>query len=150
MYHYTESGLDNVFLIDGYTIHQTAYGDGVSIDDTDGLQKAIGRWLVSQPTPINGAELRFIRLEMERTQRALASRLGTTEQTLRLWEKNRAKDIPGPADRLLRAIYSDLVGEHKSVSALVDRLAELDQIERADAHMRETERGWEAAELCAA
>ena len=71
-YHYTESGLDNVYLIDGYTVHKTPYGKGVSIQNTEGLHRAIGKWLIAQPRPLNGAELRFIRTEMELTQRALA------------------------------------------------------------------------------
>jgi putative transcriptional regulator len=34
--------------------------------------------------PLNRAELRFLRLEMETTQRDLAALVGTSEQTLRL------------------------------------------------------------------
>src|ERR1700730_18566168 len=102
-YRYEDSGLYNIYLENGFTIHETPYGQGVSIEDTAGLHKAIGLWLVSLPKPLNGAELRFIRLEMEITQRNLAAFLGTSEQTLRLWEKNRRKALPGPADRLLRA-----------------------------------------------
>lgn len=144
-YHYRDSGLENIYLENGYTIHQTAYGEGVSIEDTEGLHKAIGQWLVSLPKPLNGAELRFLRLEMEKTQRNLAAFLGTTEQTLRLWEKHRTKAIPGPADRLLRALYSEYVGGDGSVRRMVDRLAQLDQMERVEAHMRETAHGWELA-----
>ena len=64
-YHYRESGLDNIFLIDGFRVHKTKYGRGVSIDNTEGLHKAIGRWLIDLPKPLNGAELRFLRLEMD-------------------------------------------------------------------------------------
>jgi DNA-binding transcriptional regulator YiaG len=99
MYHYQESGLDNVYLENGYHKHKTRYGEGVSIENTEGLHKAIGRWLVSLPKPLDGAELRFLRLEMEATQKHLAEIIGATEQTLRLWEKHRKKSIPGPADR---------------------------------------------------
>lgn len=91
MYHYTESGLDNVYLNDGYTIHKTVYGEGVSIEDTDGLHRAIGKWLVEMPKPLNGAEVRFLRLEMDQTQRDLAAFFGTSEQTVRLWERKRNK-----------------------------------------------------------
>ena len=106
-HHYTESGLDNIYLESGFHIHDTPYGQGVSIQDTEGLHKAIGKWLISQPKPINGAELRFIRLEMESTQRDLAGIIGATEQTFRLWEKKRKSPIPGTADRLIRALYSE-------------------------------------------
>ncbi|MFO1099741.1 MAG: hypothetical protein U1E81_16110 [Xanthobacteraceae bacterium] len=142
MYHYTESGLDNVFLANGYRIHKTPYGDGVSIQDTPGLHRAIGQWLISAPKPLNGAELRFLRLEMEQTQSCLAGIVGTTEQTLRLWEKKRGKDLPGPADRLIRAIYSEYIGGDGTVRRMLDRLAELNQIEATDVRFQETRDGW--------
>jgi len=142
-YRYEDSGLDNIYLDNGYTIHETPYGQGVSIEDTAGLHKAIGLWLVSLPKPLNGAELRFLRLELEMTQRHLAATLGTTEQSLRLWEKNRKKRLGGPADRLLRALYSEYVGGDGSIRRMVDRLAQLDQIERAEARLCETDNGWE-------
>jgi DNA-binding transcriptional regulator YiaG len=142
-YHYLESGLDNIYLKDGYTIHKTAYGVGVSIDDTAGLHKAIGRWIVSMPKPIIGAELRFLRLELDQTQRNLAAILGTTEQTLRLWEKHRNKPLPGTADRLMRALYLEYVGGDGSIRSMLDRLAKLDEIDPPKAFGRPTRNGWE-------
>src|SRR3954471_21865333 len=141
-YHYQESGLENVYLENGYTIHQTPYGEGVSIHDTEGLHKAVGQWLVSVPKALNGAEVRFLRLEMELTQRNLAAILGSTEQTVRLWEKNRGEAIPGSADRLLRALYSEYIGGDGSVRRMVDRLAALDQDERYQIRLCATPPGW--------
>src|SRR5271170_3535240 len=116
-HHYKESGLDNVYLENGYKAIETPYGTGMAIQDTEGLHKAIGLWLVGQPVPLNGAELRFLRMEMESTQRDLAGILGAKEQTLRIWEKGRGKPIPGPVDRLLRAIYSEFATGDGSVRA---------------------------------
>ena len=132
MYPYKESGLDNVYLENGYHIHKTPYGEGVAIEDTDGLHRVIGRWLVSLPKPLNGAELRFLRIEMDTTQRHLAEIIGATEQTLRLWEKHRTKSIPGPADRLIRTLYSEYLGGDGSVRRSLERLAMLDQLEKAE------------------
>jgi len=142
-YHYVESGLDNIYLVDGFTIHDTPYGKGVSVKDTAGLHRAIGRWIVATPKPIAGAELRFIRLEMEITQRNLAAILNATEQTLRLWEKHRTKPIPGTADRLLRALYLDFQGGDGSVRKMLARLADLDQIDATKVYGRPTSHGWE-------
>ena len=128
-YHYTESGLDNVWLLDGYTVHKTPYGKGVSIQNTEALHKAIGKWLIAQPRPLNGAELRFIRTEMELTQRSLAGIIGTEEQTLRLWEKKRNKSMPATAERLLRAIYSESLGNNVHIKRMLEKLAELNRIE---------------------
>ena len=71
-HHYKESGLDNVYLENGYKAIETPYGTGMAVQNADGLHKAIGLWLVAQPIPLNGAELRFLRIEMELTQRDLA------------------------------------------------------------------------------
>lgn len=149
-YHYRDSGLDNVFLESGVTVHQTPYGEGVSIEDTKGLHRAIGQWLVGLSKPLNGAELRFLRLEMDLTQQDLAQALGTTEQTLRLWEKQRAKVMSGPADRLLRLLYAEAVGRSGSVREIVDRLARPDVRSGIEARLRETARGWEVDGMRAA
>ncbi|MDZ4380774.1 MAG: hypothetical protein U0942_05480 [Parvibaculum sp.] len=142
-YHYTDSGLDNIWLENGYTIHETAYGEGVSIQDTAGLHKAIGEWLVGLPKPLNGAELRFIRLEMELTQRDLGGILGVEEQAVRRWEKGRTKAMSGPADRLLRALYGEYLKEEGSIRAIVDRLATLNQVDAVEVRFCETESGWQ-------
>lgn len=144
-YHYEESGLDYVYLENGYTIHDTPYGKGVSVQHTDLLHKVIAKWLVCVPRPINGAELRFLRLELDTTQRNLAAFLGTEEQTLRRWEKARNKPIPGSADRLLRAFYSDYDLGDGSLRQMVERLAALDQVERTPLRLRETKEGWREA-----
>lgn len=144
-YHYKESGLDNVYLENGVTIHQTPYGEGVSIKDTDGLHKLIGKWLVETPKKLNGAELRFLRLEMEMTQRNLAAVLGQDEQAVRRWEKNRTKPINGSADRLMRLLYSEYIGGNVKIREAIDRLAELDQIEHAEARIREHDDHWAMA-----
>src|SRR5262249_24029190 len=102
------------------------------------------RWLTSLPKPLNGAELRFLRLEMETTQRDLAGILGTTEQTLRLWEKHRKKAMPGPADRLLRALYIECIGGDGSVRRMLERLANFNEIETVTAQFHETSSGWKA------
>ena len=144
MHRYVESGLDNIYLENGYRIHRTPYGEGISIEDTEGLNRAIGRWLVSRPRSLTGAELRFLRLEMEATQKDLAGILGTSEQTLRLWEKHRKKPMPGPADRLLRALYLEFTGKDESVRKMLERLAKFsDTDRRVKVRFRETSRGWQ-------
>lgn len=141
-YHYTDSGLDNVWLENGYTLHSTPYGEGVSIQNTEGLHRAIGQWLIDLPKPLNGAELRFVRLELELTQRDLAGILGVDEQAVRRWEKDRRKAMKGPEDRLLRALYDDYLNGDGSVRRIVDRLAKLNQVDLASVRFCETPKGW--------
>lgn len=144
-YHYVDSGLDNIWLENGYTVHSTPYGEGVSIKDTDGLHGAIANLIVSQARPMNGAEFRFLRIQMEMSQRTLAGVLGEDEQAIRRWEKARSKAVRGSADRLLRALYVEYADGDGSVRAIVDRLCELDQVEVSQIRLREDHDHWQIA-----
>lgn len=150
MYHYTDSGLDNVWLENGYAVHSTPYGEGISIQDTEGLHRAIGQWLISLPKPLNGAELRFLRLELELTQRDLAGIIGADEQAVRRWEKARGKAINGPTDRLMRALYNEYVLGDGSVRHMVDRLAKLNQVDHVSGRFCETSKGWQTQDCATA
>jgi len=144
-YHYKESGLDNVYLLNGFRIHKTANGKGVSIENTDALHRIIGRWLIDLPKPLNGAELRFLRLEMDLSQSRLAAVIGSTEQSVRRWEKARLQPIQGPADRIVRALYNEYVGGDGSLRRMVDRLAELDDVKDPKAQLRWAKADWKLA-----
>ena len=141
-YQYIESGLDNIYLINGFEHHTTPYGEGTSIHNVQELNRIIGHAVIAMPKALNGAELRFLRLEMEQTQRDLASIIGATEQTLRLWEKSRSKPIPGSADRLLRVLYNEFIGGDGDIRRMLERLAELDRQETAPLHLREEGNHW--------
>jgi putative transcriptional regulator len=147
MYHYKECGLDNVYLANGYRIHKTSYGEGVSIQNTEGLHKAIGRWLALTPKSLTGAALRYLRLEMEITQRDLAGILGTTEQSLRLWEKHRTKAMPGSADHLLRGVYLEYIGGDGKLRRMLERLTQLDQLQHAEACFQKKNNSWKPQEV---
>jgi putative transcriptional regulator len=147
-YRYRESGLDNVYLENGFKIHKTKYGKGVSIENTEGLHRALGRWIIELPKPLTGAELRFLRLEMELSQSRLAAIIGSMEQNVRRWEKARKRAIPGMADRIVRALYGEYSGGDGSLRHLVDRLAALDQVGHATARLRETKAGWKIEASC--
>lgn len=119
MYHYTESGLQNIWLANGYAVVKTKHGKGVSIRDVDGLHRMIGKALAKKPK-LTGSELRFLRKEMGMSQGALAALVGTSEQNVSLWERRGA--IPKTADRLIRLIYLEHMGNNSRVRELIDRL----------------------------
>ncbi len=141
-YQYIESGLNNIYLINGFEHHHTPYGEGVSIHNVQELNRIIGEALIQRSSALNGAELRFLRLEMDQTQRDLAGILGATEQTLRLWEKGRVKPLPGSADRLLRVLYNEFIGGDGEVRRMLVRLAELDLKDASPLHLREERNVW--------
>lgn len=125
MYHYTESGLRNIWLVDGYRVEKTKYGTGIAFDNVAGLHKIIGKWLCKSAPRLKGAEVRFLRSEMELSQAALARLLGNDAQSVALWEKGKVT-VPKWADRLLRALYREHVGENIKVRALVEKAAEME------------------------
>jgi len=61
MYHYTDGGLRNVWLVNGYEIKSTPYGQGVVFHDLDGLTRCICLALTHKPSKLTGAEFRYIR-----------------------------------------------------------------------------------------
>jgi DNA-binding transcriptional regulator YiaG len=139
MYHYTEVGLQNVWLANGYHVRKTSYGQAVSIEDADGLHQAIGRVLACK-SHLTGAEFRFLRKELDLSQHRAADLLGTTEQTVALWEK-RGK-IPKTADRMFRAIYLETVDGNVKLKELIERVADLDRKVEEKMVFQDTESGW--------
>ena len=120
MYHYTESGLQNVWLKNGYVIRKTPYGKSVSVHDVSGLHKAIGLAIARKPN-LTGAELRFLRKEMDMSQSALAKLIGSSEQNVSLWE--RRGRIPKTSDRLIRLLYAEHSdGKNVKIRELIERI----------------------------
>ncbi|MGH8562746.1 MAG: helix-turn-helix domain-containing protein [Gammaproteobacteria bacterium] len=144
-YHYRDCGLPNVWLRNGFTVRETAYGKALAIHDLEGLHRTIGLYLVDREPDVSGAEVRFLRKELDMSQKRLAEVLGVSENTVRGWENDRAA-ISGPAERVLRILYREHVAGDGSVRGLVERLAELDR--RGHAKKLELEEdsatGWHA------
>ena len=112
MYHYTESGLRNIWLMNGYVVKRTPYGETVSIRDLEGLHRYIGSVIAEQPR-LSGPELRFLRKEMGMSQRELAEFVGTSEQNVSLWE--RRGRVPRAADRIVKLAYLEMINKDGNV-----------------------------------
>ncbi len=138
-YRYTESGLTNVWLANGYTIRKTKYGDGVSIHDMDGLHRALARALSNKPR-LTGTEVRFLRKEMGLSQRGLGELLGVTDQAVSLWE--RKGQLPKTADRLLRLIYVEHDRGNAPIRTTIQRINEMDSQDREKIVAEEAKGGW--------
>ncbi|MCI3206532.1 MULTISPECIES: transcriptional regulator [Pandoraea] len=124
MYHYTETGLQNVWLANGYTVRKTPYGETVSIDDADGLSLAIGRAIAKKPH-LTGCEFRFLRKALGLSQNRAGDLLGAAVETVSLWE--RRGRIPKGADHMLRAIYLETVDGNVKLKELIEQLIDLDR-----------------------
>lgn len=122
-YHYKACGLDNVYLLNGFTRHKDeGYGASVSFEDIEGLHRAIGAALVNQKRELKGKELRFLRKEMELTQETLAGLMGVSVQTVANWEKSKTAN-KALADRLLRLMYVEYIQANPHVCDLLESLS---------------------------
>jgi DNA-binding transcriptional regulator YiaG len=151
-YQYTESGLDNVWLENGFKIeHHPNYGELISIVNPRGLHEVIGRWLVSQPRTLTGAEFRFLRTELDFSQRRLSELVGSTEQAIAKWEKARDKAVANvAAERLLRLAYINYLDGHPEFSAIIDRITQLDaDIAETELRLTKQNDNWEPAKAAA-
>ena len=144
-YHYVQCGLDNVWLQNGFEIVETPYGQSVKIDRPDMLDAAIAECLTKKSAPLTGREFRFLRLQLDMSQKRIGELVGKEAQTVALWEKS--EKVNSEIDYMIRHIYRQVViNGRQSYVELVDFLNGLD---RAEHEMRmsfqETEEGWEKA-----
>jgi DNA-binding transcriptional regulator YiaG len=126
-YHYTASGLDNVYLVNGYEVD----AEGVLyVHNISQLHDAIGLSLIMKSNPLTGDEIRYIRHHLDLSQKKLGSLLGVDYQSILGWEKGK-REITASADRLLKAYYYSFLNpeNNKGVSEFIQELSELDAIE---------------------
>jgi len=144
MYHYVECGLNNVFLTSGYDVEETpGYGETLSIEDIEGLHRAIGDSIVRRNRTMTGAEFRFLRLELDMSQRALADSLSTNEQSIAKWEKAADKPVSNrSAERLLRIVYANKQKDQE-LDRLIEIITESDQaLDAEQIQLRLEADGW--------
>jgi putative transcriptional regulator len=123
--------------------HKTPHGKGIAFDNIAGLHRKIGRHLYSHRPHLRGSEFRFLRHELDLSQAALAALLGNNEQAIALWEKSKVK-VPAWADRLMRALYREHMGENVKIRKLIEAMAELESNKPVPTRFeaRETAKGW--------
>jgi putative transcriptional regulator len=115
------SGLDNVYLLSGYELHDTKHGPAISFADTDGLNRALGRYLANQRRRLTGKERLFLRLEMDVSQAELGRLLHISAQQVARWEKEIC-EIAGPADILFRCMYLQHLGDKLDLRGFSERI----------------------------
>ncbi|HEX7385828.1 MAG TPA: hypothetical protein VF285_00950 [Castellaniella sp.] len=125
MYHFTDGGLRNVYLVNGYETRNTPYGNAVSIEDVDGLTRAICKVLVRKKSNLTGAEFRYLRLALLMSQKDLGHALGRTDQSVAQWEKN--SKVPKFANSMIRFIYTAHADGNERVKNIVQAINEADR-----------------------
>ncbi|WP_166934189.1 helix-turn-helix domain-containing protein [Rhizomicrobium electricum] len=146
--HYTTCGLDDVYLLSGFTRKSTPYGDGVTISNIDGLHRAIGLSLIVDRKALSPKELRFLRKELDMTQADLGRALRLSDQQVARWEKGECA-ITGPAEVAMRLLFAvELVPARKRGAFMANLVKALNELALKDETrpnklvFTETDMGW--------
>ena len=143
--HYTECGLDNIYLLNGFEKIKTDFGVGIKIFNQSELHAVIGLSLVQEPHLLESKEIRFLRVEMGLSQKNLGHFIGMDAQTIARWEKKQSS-ISAPADRLIKLLYLEHIHEESSVRKLCDDLSNLDNYEEGNIELSfKNSDGWTVA-----
>ena len=141
MYHYTDGGLKNVWLFNGYIVRNTPYGQAVSIEDLDGLCVAICLALVKKQSLLSGAEFRYVRSAgLMQSQAGLASMLGNNEQAIARWEKS--GKVPRWADKLIRVFYLARIEGGTPIAAAIESINTIERAKKQKIEMKVKKAGW--------
>lgn len=141
IYHYTDGGLKNVWLVNGYEIRKTPDGEGVAINDLSGLGIAICLALAKKAAPLSGAEFRYVRSAgLMQSQTGLAKLLGNSDQAVARWEKS--GKVPRWADKLVRLLYLAHADGQSPIAVVVERINAIERAEKQTIVLKEAKSGW--------
>lgn len=109
IYHYIESGLDNIYLKD-ICVYRCKCGEFFpSIHNIIDLHTIIGQRIINKSSALNGKEITFLRKNVGLNAKIFAEYVGIDKSTLSRWENNQQK-LAKTNDRLIRLIYASLKG----------------------------------------
>ena len=141
MYHYTDGGLRNVWLVNGYEIRKTPYGNGVAFHNLDGLTQSICTALTRKAAPLTGAEFRYIRSAgMLLSQPALGKLMGIDGQSVARWEKT--SKLPRWADKLVRLLYVAQAEGNEPIARAVERIRTVERLVKQKILVKESRGRW--------
>ena len=141
MYHYTDGGLRNVWLANGFEIKKTPFGDAVTFNDSDGLTQAICQALAAKIGVLTGVELRYIgSAGMGLSQPVLGKLMGIDGQSIARWEKS--GKVPRWADKLVRLMYAAQAQGNEPICRVMERIKTVERIVRQRIVVQEDRGHW--------
>lgn len=142
MYKFTDGNLKNVWLKNGYEVKETPYGSAVSIQDVDGLVRAICNAFIRKKVKLTGSEFRYLRLAMLMSQASFGRAIGKSDQAVAIWEKS--SKIPKYADTMIRVIYAAHSNGNEKVKNIVHAINDTERV--IHLVMKDTSKGWHSEE----
>jgi DNA-binding transcriptional regulator YiaG len=141
MYHYTDGGLRNVWLANGYEIKKTPFGEGVAFHKLDGITEYICIALTNKAGVLTGAEFRYIRSAgMLLSQPALGKLMGIDGQSVARWEKT--SKVPRWADKLVRLLYTAQAEGNEPIAKAVERIKTVERLVKQRIVVKESRGQW--------
>ena len=141
MYHYTDGGLRNVWLANGYEIKKTPFGEGVAFHNLDGLTTSICIARTKKAGVLTGSEFRYIRSAgMLLSQPALGKLMGIDGQSVARWEKT--GKVPKWADKLVRLVYLAQAQGNEPISSAVERVKTVERLVKQRIVVKESRGQW--------
>lgn len=102
-YHYTECGLQNVYINGLEPIVDIDDDEVFTIPFINALHAEISNGIVHHGNGISGAELRFLRTEMGLTQAELSSIIQKDKQTIGRWERGEI-ELDSASETIIRLL----------------------------------------------
>lgn len=109
LYHYKESGLDNVYIRGIDPVQNDAGEEVITIPFINKLLKAIAQEIINHKKGMSGAELRYLRTGMELTQAELAVLVHKDKQTIGRWERGE-NEMDGTTEAVIRRLAIEKLG----------------------------------------
>jgi len=145
LFHYTQCGLDNVYLAGGVRVEETPYGKGFSVEHANELHDAIARSIINDPRPLRGQEARFLRIMLALSQEAMAKALGVDRATIIRWERTRDKPLSTIHDMAVRTTYGARAAAETFVLSVIKELQDTDETAHGEAYRQifeSSKKGW--------
>lgn len=150
LFRYQGCGLDNVYLSNGY--HETVSASGekrLYIENIEGLHNALAQAVADDPASLDAKTFKFLRKEMDMSQRQIGMICGVAEQTVSLWERARVP-IPELAGLVLKTLTKEGCSGNAELKRQIERMNELDREIAREIELRSTGDIWEAVPISAA
>lgn len=126
-YHYIESGLDNVWLHNGYDVDQDADFENLTrLMDVNGLHRSIAKTLLIKTAPLFGSEFKFLRTHCSLSQGDVADTIEITEEDVFKIEELSDKPVDSwQTDVLFRVYISRFLDDEVLAKRIEDNLQNL-------------------------
>ncbi|HUU40238.1 MAG TPA: type II TA system antitoxin MqsA family protein [Desulfatiglandales bacterium] len=149
-YHYTESGLNNVYLSGVEICECTCKEKMVAIPSVMELHRLIGIVLINKNTPLTGEEIKFLCKNMGISGKIFAEVIGIDKATLSRWE-NDNQVVLKSNDRLIRLAYSNVRGiSKKEIKRLIeDKFREIKPEQKETSRFTIPVEQWAKQNMCA-